>query len=50
MVAVAHSVLAIAYHLLKTGRPYAELGADYFDQLDAARAATSSASTPRAAG
>ncbi len=39
MVAVAHSVLAIAYHLLKTGRPYAELGADYFDQLDAARAA-----------
>ena len=36
-VAVAHSVLVIAYHLLKTGRPYRDLGADYFDQLDAAR-------------
>ncbi len=39
VVAVAHSVLVIAYHLLKTGRPSADLGADYFDQLDAARAA-----------
>jgi len=36
-VAVAHSVLVIAYHVLKTGRPYSELGADYFDQLDAGR-------------
>ena len=35
--AVAHSVLVIAYHLLKTGRPYADLGADYFDHLDAER-------------
>ena len=35
--AVMHSVLVIAYHLLKTGRPYAELGADYFDKLDADR-------------
>jgi transposase len=37
VLAVAHSVLVIAYHLLKTGRPYSDLGADYFDQLDAAR-------------
>jgi transposase len=36
-VAVAHSVLVIAYHVLKTGRPHCELGADYFDQLDAER-------------
>ncbi len=37
VVAVAHSVLVIAYHLLKTGRPYNELGADYFERLDAKR-------------
>jgi transposase len=37
VVAVAHSVLVIAYHLLKTGRPYSDLGADYFDRLDAER-------------
>ena len=35
--AVAHSVLVIAYQLLKTGQPYADLGADYFDHLDAER-------------
>ena len=23
------------YHVLKTGKPYIELGVDYFDQLDA---------------
>ena len=28
--AVAHSLLAIAYTLLKTGRRYQDLGADYF--------------------
>jgi len=36
-VAVAHSVLVIAYHILKTKQPYRDLGADYFDKLDANR-------------
>ena len=30
-VAVGHSILVIAYHLLKKGEPYAELGAGYYD-------------------
>ncbi len=30
IVAVAHSILVIAYHMLKDGKPYNELGADYF--------------------
>jgi transposase len=30
VVAVAHSILVIAYHLLQRGQPYNELGADYF--------------------
>ena len=34
-VAVAHSLLVVIYHVLKTGKPYIELGVDYFDQLDA---------------
>jgi transposase len=29
--------LTIIYHLLRDKRPYADLGADYFDKLDAAR-------------
>lgn len=37
VVAVAHSVLVIIYHMLRDKRPYADLGPDYFDQLDAAR-------------
>jgi transposase len=36
-VAVAHSVLVVIYHVLRSGRPYAELGVEYFDHLDAAR-------------
>jgi transposase len=32
ILAVAHSILVIAYHLLKQGRTYQELGADYFDR------------------
>jgi transposase len=32
IVAVAHSILIIAYHILKDGQPYNELGADYFAQ------------------
>ena len=35
--AVAHSVPVIAYHNLKDKRPYTDLGADYFDQLNTAR-------------
>jgi hypothetical protein len=30
--AVAHSILVIAYHLIKHQEPYRELGGDYFDQ------------------
>jgi transposase len=37
VVAVAHSVLVILYHMLKDNRPYSDLGADYFDQLDRTR-------------
>lgn len=31
-VAVAHSILVIAYHMLRDGTPYRELGGDYFDK------------------
>lgn len=37
IVAVAHSILVIVYHLLKTGKPYQELGRDYFEKLDPQR-------------
>ena len=30
--AVAHSLLMIAYHLLKNGTTYHDLGPDYFDR------------------
>jgi len=32
IVAVGHSILVIAYHLIKRHQPYQELGGDYFDQ------------------
>jgi transposase len=32
LVAVAHSLLHIAYHVLKEGRAYEDLGPDYFDR------------------
>ncbi len=32
IVAVAHSLLVIAYHLIARREPYRELGADYFDR------------------
>lgn len=32
IMAVAHSILVIAYHLIKRQEPYCELGGDYFDQ------------------
>jgi transposase len=34
-IAVAHSILVIAYHMLKERKPYQELGGDYFDRLRA---------------
>ena len=38
IVAVAHKVLTIAYELLKSGKPYHDLGGDYFDRLNPGRA------------
>ncbi len=32
LVAVAHTLLVIVYHMLTTGEVYRELGANYFDQ------------------
>ena len=37
LVAVAHTLLVVIYHMLRDRRPYADLGADYFDRLDAVR-------------
>ncbi len=34
IVAVAHAILVIIYHVLKHRVPYRELGADYFDKLN----------------
>ena len=36
-VAVARSMLVIAYHMLAKGTTYVELGADYFDKLNQAQ-------------
>lgn len=37
LIAVAHTILTIIYHLLKNGTTYRELGPDYFDQLGSER-------------
>ncbi len=37
IIAVAHKLLVIIYHMLKDNKPYQDLGEDYFDQLDADR-------------
>ena len=37
IVAVAHSLLTIIYHMLKNGSDYRELGCDYLDKLNAHR-------------
>jgi transposase len=37
LMAVAHSLLVIIYHVLAEKQPYRELGADYFDHLDKER-------------
>ncbi len=38
IVAVAHSLLVIIYHVLQRGEAYRELGGDYFAQIDSRRA------------
>jgi hypothetical protein len=35
IVAVAHTILVMLYHMLKTHQPYRALGADYLDRLNA---------------
>lgn len=37
LLAVAHSLLVVIYHMLKTGADYKDLGADYFDKINAQR-------------
>ena len=37
IVAVAHSILVIAYHVLRDGVSYRELGGDYFDRFNTDR-------------
>lgn len=39
-VAVGHSILVIAYHVLKRGEPYDELGADYYLERQSVQAQT----------
>jgi len=38
VIAVGHHILAIAYYIMRDGRTYHELGADYFDKRHAERA------------
>lgn len=38
IIAVAHSILVIAYHLIKDGTTYTDLGPDYFDERDKEKA------------
>ena len=35
IVAVAHTILIILFHMLKNQQPYRDLGADYFDRRNA---------------
>ena len=37
-IAVAHSILVIAYHVLRDNVSFADLGADYFDRMNSTRA------------
>jgi transposase len=39
LVAIMHQVLKVIYHILKTGQPYRELGADYYQPTDPQRTA-----------
>jgi len=40
IVAVAHALLVTGYLVVATGRPYQDLGADYFDRIDRQRLTT----------
>ena len=37
IMALSHKILIILYHVLREKKPYTDLGADYFDQLDTTR-------------
>ena len=37
LIALAHTILGIVYHLLKKGTVYADLGHDYFERRDSGR-------------
>jgi transposase len=37
VIALAHTILVIIYHLLQDRRPYSDLGSDYFDRLQTVR-------------
>jgi transposase len=37
VIAVAHALLVIMFHMLKRGTNYQELGPDYFDRLNPTR-------------
>jgi hypothetical protein len=37
LLAVAHSLLTVIWHMLKHGTEYRELGADYFDRIEPQR-------------
>jgi hypothetical protein len=39
LVAIMHQLLKVIYHILKTGEPYRELGADYYQPTDPRRTA-----------
>ena len=36
-IAVAHSILVIAYYMLRNGVDFNDLGADYFDRMNTAK-------------
>jgi transposase len=38
IIAIAHTLLKIAYHVLKTGQPYTDLGAGFYDSRESPRA------------
>jgi transposase len=38
IMAIAHALLKIAYHVLKTGKPYHDLGADFYTSQDSPQA------------
>ena len=37
-IAVAHSILIIAYYILRDGVAFQDLGADYFDRMNSTKA------------